>query len=302
MVSLNQRSLKSKAHTLLLYLFDTEKSFDDFRFGSESKNELFELDTNQPVNGKLAITAHIFYREWLDIFVAKLPQLKELGAILVTTPVEEFKEILEEHFAKQGITGHIALSQNRGRNFGPLLVEFSKEILQYDYFIHLHSKRSAHSKPFRGELWQERNTQFLLDPSNIRDYFKAFNQDINLGLIYADCSDLLRTINYRWGTSRRTSQNFFGKQPGFEGISWSGKISFPAGGMFAARVSAVKELLECEWNYSDFPDEAGQLDGALQHGVERMIGALVSSKGLRHLVYQEKTHSYSLLPLSSKSR
>jgi lipopolysaccharide biosynthesis protein len=64
--------------------------------------------------------------------------------------------------------------------------------------------------------------------------------------------------------------------------------------MFVARVAAVKEILECEWNYSDFPDEAGQLDGTLQHGVERMIGALVSSKGLRHLVYQEKIHSYSL--------
>jgi lipopolysaccharide biosynthesis protein len=284
-----------------LYLFDSEKSFKDFRFESESNNELFDLDPDQPESGRLAITAHIFYREWLDIFLAKLPQFKELGAILVTTPVQEFKEMLENEFAKQGITGRVVLSQNRGRNFGPLLVELSKEILEYDYFIHVHSKRSAHSKVSRGELWQERNTQFLLDHSNIKGFHQAFNQSKDVGLIYVNCSDLLRTINYRWGTSRQATRRYFGKQRGFESIRWSGKIDFPAGGMFAARVSAVQELMECEWSYSDFPHEDGQLDGTLQHGIERMIGALVISKGLRHLVYQEKTLSYSLISPKSKS-
>lgn len=299
---INLQSLKSKAHTLLLYLFDTEKSFDDFRYGSESKEEPFDLDSDQPTKGRLAITAHIFYREWLEVFLQKLPNVKDLGVILVTTPVQEFKEILDEHFARQGITGHVILTQNRGRNFGPLLVELSKLILEYDYFIHLHSKRSAHSKPFKGELWQERNTQYLLDRSNIQGFCKAFNQNKDIGLIYVDCSDLLRKINYRWGTSRRTTRHYFVNKRGFERIDWSGKIDFPAGGMFAARVSAVKELLECDWNYSDFPEEAGQLDGTLQHGVERMIGSLVTSKGFRHLVYQEKARAYSLFPLGSKSR
>jgi FMN phosphatase YigB (HAD superfamily) len=64
--------------------------------------------------------------------------------------------------------------------------------------------------------------------------------------------------------------------------------------MFWIRPSSYKEFLTHDFNYSDFPDELGQLDGTLQHALERIMGVYPSIKGLDHLVYVSEIDRFTL--------
>jgi lipopolysaccharide biosynthesis protein len=294
--SIENNKTFSRASALFWYLLDSDRSLSDFRFGDHRLKQIRPVAHETSEKTKLVITAHIYYEEFLLDFMKQLPIINKLGLILVTTPNGNFKRVLDKEFVKSGIRGRVIKSANRGRNFGPLFTELADEILRHDFLIHVHSKRSAHASTGVGEDWASRNMNFLLHPKKIVQMLEAFGQDNNVGIIYPDCFDLIRKINFRWGASIRPTKKFFKDKPGFEQVRWKGRIDFPAGGMFAARVSAIREMLELDWAYEDFPKECGQLDGTLQHGVERMLGALVTSKGLDQLVYSGQRNEFLLIP------
>ena len=54
-----------------------------------------------------------------------------------------------------------------------------------------------------------------------------------------------------------------------------------------ARISSISQLLEYGWTYEDFPEELGQLDGTMQHTVERLIGAVAHGNGFESAVISE---------------
>ena len=58
-------------------------------------------------------------------------------------------------------------------------------------------------------------------------------------------------------------------------------IDFPAGSMFWARVDALRPLYGLNLPLSAFPPERGQVDGTLQHAVERLFGVITRHQGFR---------------------
>jgi len=89
-------------------------------------------------------------------------------------------------------------------------------------------------------------------------------------------------------------KKLFGSFPGFENIKWSGRLLFPAGGMFWVKTDAIRPLLEFPWTYEVFPGESGQIDGATQHGIERVIGELTRARGYRQASSFENTHKFAI--------
>jgi lipopolysaccharide biosynthesis protein len=173
-------------------------------------------------------------------------------------------------------------------------VEFAKELLDVNSFIHVHSKRSSHSPSFSKD-WIERNIRLLLSKSLVERVVSITNSNPKLGVVFADASDLIRGINFRWGRSRAIAKKFFESLAGFEEVSWSGRLSFPAGGMFWVRTDAIKPLLVHEWTYNDFPEEADQGDGEIQHAIERMIGELPLSLGFEQAIFSQRTNRFYLV-------
>jgi lipopolysaccharide biosynthesis protein len=184
-------------------------------------------------------------------------------------------------------SGHehdVRVTPNRGRNFGPLFVEFSKDLLKEKSFIHVHSKKSLHSPDFATD-WLTRNTDLLLSESGFRRMRGLISADPKIGLVFVDASDLLYGTNFRWGRSLKIAKDTFADRNGFEYIKWSGRLSFPAGGMFWIKTEAIRPMLEIDWNYEMFPLEKGQGDGTMQHALERMIGQLPLSSGFKQASY-----------------
>lgn len=274
-----------KLGTLYHWLRDDEKSLSDFRKQvSWSEQQLIVEGNLREAFEPVAITAHIYYEVFARDLIEALKDLNGISKIYLTTPSTRIKQTLEEYLDKSGFRYEIRITPNIGRNFGPLLVEYSKSLLKEKSFIHVHSKQSLHSPDFAGD-WLSRNTNLLLTKEGIERIGRIFRSDPQIGLVYVDASDLLYGSNFRWGRSRAMTKRLFAHLPGFEKIRWSGRLSFPAGGMFWTRTDAIRPLLEFEWNYGMFPPEKGQRDGTLQHGLERLIGQLALAHDFKHAVY-----------------
>ena len=259
----------------------------DFRKKPSWREENLVVETPlHTLMSPLVITAHVFYPEFATKLINSLKKLPQETKVYATTSSLEIKHKLIEYFETAGNPHDVRLTPNIGRNFGPLLNEFSKELLKEESFIHVHSKRSPHSPNF-SKIWLKRNTDLLLTPRGVQRISSIIDSNINIGLVYADSTDLLRGINFRWGRSLNAGKNLLSHMTGFEGVKWSGRLSFPSGGMFWVKTVAITPLLEFPWEYEFFPEEIGQVDGALHHSLERVIGELVLARKWKHAVYLE---------------
>jgi lipopolysaccharide biosynthesis protein len=274
-----------KIGTLFRWLFDSEKSIDDFRKKSQwGEDQLIDELVQNPSTEPLALTAHVFYEEFATEVITALKSMQNISKVYISTPSAEVKAQLDEYLAHSGHKHDVRVTPNRGRNFGPLFVEFSKELLKEKSFVHVHSKKSLHSPDFAKD-WLARNTDLLLSESGIQRVRGLVSADPKIGLVFADASDLLYGTNFRWGRTLKIAKETFADRNGFDYIKWSGKLSFPAGGMFWIRTEAIRPLLEIDWNYEMFPLEKGQGDGTMQHALERMIGQLPLSSGFKQASY-----------------
>ena len=271
--------------SFFLWLFDKGKCLADFKKGVDwSLHEVLE-ESEKPDNPSgITFTAHVFYEDFASKLIEAIRDLPPNTNFLITTPFESIRQKLESKLNEYGFSYKIRLTPNIGRNFGPLLVEFSRELRNVESFIHVHSKRSSHS-PQISEEWVERNINLLLRREGIQRAFDILTRYPKVGLVYADASDFLRGINFRWGRSRGVIKKHFSNIQGFELIEWSGRLTFPAGGMFWVKTNAIRPLLEVEWEYEMFPEETDQIDGTLQHGLERLIGELARSRGFVQACY-----------------
>lgn len=274
------RKIVSLAHWLL----DTEKSLSDFRKRALWKEDQVIVETySDKLLSPLVITAHIFYPEFSCQLIEGLKQLPRETKVFVTTPSKDIKQTLDAYLVAAGNPHDVRITPNIGRNFAPLLVEFSKQLLKEDSFIHVHSKKSLHS-PLIAEKWLKKSTDLLLTKEGLLRLSSICKANAGIGLVYADSSDLLWGMNFRWGRSRKIAMKTFGNLSGFEGVKWSGRLEFPAGGMFWVKTDAIRALLEIDWKYENFKPESHRRDGDLQHGIERMIGELTLSQSFFHAV------------------
>ncbi len=272
-------NLVRKIHSFVLWLLDSEKSTRDFIRSStpERFTPIGPTISSQEVHGVI-LTAHVFYEDFADELLDALRKFPKDTRVLATTPYENIKVRLEKCLTTLSVSHDVRVTPNIGRNFGPLLVEFSEELQKTESFIHIHSKKSTHS-PKIAEKWLQRSTDLFLSPTGLQRCFNILENNKDIGLIYAQSSDLIRGINFRWGRSKFEMKRILRSAPGFEKVKWSGRLLFPAGGMFWVKTDAILPLLEFPWRYEMFPKERAQIDGATQHGIERVVGELTRSRG-----------------------
>jgi len=294
----NKRSFMNawqKLGTFFYWLFDSEKSVDDFRKNVRWRQE--DLIAEPEGNSKpelIAIAAHVFYKDFANDLIKALKSASNVSKVYVSTPSSEIKDLLLEYLATSPHKYDVRITPNIGRNFGPLFVEFSKELLRETSFIHVHSKGSPHSPSFAND-WLFRNTNLLISENGIQRIRCLTTAYPKIGLVFVDASDLLNGTNFRWGRSRKVAKETFAEVTGFEGIKWSGRLSFPAGGMFWVRTEAIRPLLEMNWAYEMFPPETGQMDGTLQHALERIIGQMVLANDFKQAVYLGHIEKFKLV-------
>lgn len=248
----------------------------------------------------IVMVAHIYYQDFLPKFFASISAFPKNLIVFVSTSSVQIQAELIEYFLENHVLSQVRLVPNVGRNFAPLLVEFGKELLKFDHFIHVHSKKSVHSKAKVGRKWLTLQSDLLMDPKQVRRIVEIGKRH-DVDLVYPDVSGLVRRINMFWGqNSRFIRENK--KMARFQTmIDQSEILHFPAGGMFWARTSALRGILEVDWKYDDFPDESGQIDGTMQHAIERLIGVFVMKTGSNLAIYSREKDQFFTPICSSDS-
>lgn len=230
----------------------------------------------------LAVHAHIFHAELAQELIGYLANIPQGFTLYVSTDSEEKKvDILDclSSSLHHAWNFHVEVTENRGRDLGPMVLCFAGRLQQHELVLHIHTKRSPHNIKLVG--WR----RYLLDavlgsPDTVKAIISRFQMAGDLGLMYPapyfPVQSLLRSESNgdRISTLRaRVEPNL----PHADG--------FPAGSMFWIRGRVFKVINHLHLSRTDFEDEANQIDGTLAHALERLFPSLAAGAGLRSSAY-----------------
>ncbi|WP_275287258.1 rhamnan synthesis F family protein [Halomonas elongata] len=247
-----------------------------------------------PEAGKLKVAAclHIFYDDFIDRFAQALNEFPIELDVLLTLASEELVAHAKRTFGQHPKVKNLEIRvvPNRGRNFGPMLVEYAEILQEYDLFCHLHSKKSLYSGKEQTQ-WADYLTEYLLrDPAVAAGILNSFAEDDELGVYYPTTFWMMPT----WVNHLTMNTPYMRKwEEELDLHHNSGFLSYPAGGMFWARPHALKDLLSKHWAYEDFPEEPLPNDGSMLHALERVVGNVAEKRGYKEFFYYPPTGQFT---------
>lgn len=189
-----------------------------------------ECPNFEPLVVKIALFFHIYHLEFLANFSKIVSHLPPSYKVFVTCPSLELYSRITEIAKTQKMEFNIKVSENRGRNFGPLLVEFGNEIPKFDYFVHLHSKKSEHSDSRQISFWND--AMWNVFPGSVPILERAIRlmeNDPLTSIAYVDLSQIIPSRSYEWALTSKKARELL---PTFNLPFLNVSFPFPAGGCF----------------------------------------------------------------------
>lgn len=251
---------------------------EGFAFGPE---EPFQISWSENFQ-KIAVAIHLYY---IDVFPEICEYIKNIPChftALFSIPdisyIVQVKSILKNY--NIDCTCEFKVAQNRGRNFGPMLVDFRNEILESDIFLHIHTKKSLRTGGEQVGWRRELFSGLMGSEMHVRAVMDKFGRAPDLGVIYPASSNCDYWF-YHWLGALHRGRELFSKI-GIQKFQQRGLLDFPLGGMFWARTSALKSILHYPWSYSDFEAEPSYHDGTLPHAIERSIANIAKNSGFNY--------------------
>ena len=238
----------------------------------------FQIELNTPPVRRIAAIIHVYYTDLFPKIVQYLKNVPFQTDLFISTDTTEKKSlILESLKTYSNGTVEVRVFENRGRDIAPFIVGYAHVLKDYEYFIHLHTKRSPHGgDPLEG--WLDYLLSNLLGSQQIvKSVFKLL-LECNVGIIYPQHLFVLRGI-LNWGYDFELAASLL-SAAGFV-LDKLRLLEFPSGSMFWGRSAALRPLLDLQLQFSDFPDEARQVDGTLAHAIERTILYFAELAGFR---------------------
>jgi lipopolysaccharide biosynthesis protein len=230
------------------------------------------------------VYAHIYHLSYLKKLKKGLKNFPS-SKFLVSTPNLEMKMAAEKVFINRPIGSfQVETVPNRGRNFGPMLNVFASEILMHDILIHVHSK-SPNKTIFRyfwsQVLWKD---LFLSRKKVIKNF--SYFTDSQVGVL-SSFSLAWSPPVFSWAGSFEKANSIFPSVT--KKYATSSVFLYPIGGMFWARVEAIRPILENLNGYDLFPEESTNLTAirtgsTTEHVIERLIGIVPESMGFEQIV------------------
>jgi lipopolysaccharide biosynthesis protein/glycosyltransferase involved in cell wall biosynthesis len=216
------------------------------------------------------VHAHIYYADTSDSIVYYLKNIPFKFDLYITTDTKNKSTIINRRFETllNIKSKKIFITPNRGRNVAPMLVTVGKYLISHDIVLHIHSKKSLHSSLLDG--WFEYLFQKLLgSPEKILTIINQFSLNKNLGILFPEpYHEIKKPLGIGVNLSRMKELL---KRDGRKNIETVNQSFFPVGFMFWCRGLSIKPLVDMNLAYEDFESENGQVDGCLQHAIERLL-------------------------------
>ncbi len=227
-----------------------------------------------PASDRYAVVAHVFYPDLWPEIVAVWSTLPAGSRLIVTVPSEKANEI-------RAITQGVSLievyeCENRGRDIAPFIALLNAGLLdRFDAVLKIHTKKSPHLK--KGEMRRKLLFAALSgNIGNVQRIITHFN-DPRVGLV--GFAPLFRSHRSFWMGNRDIVERLCRRmQPNGKPV-----LGFFEGSMFWVRPASLAPIRYMALLTHEFDDEVGQLDGALHHGLERLIGISARAAGFNIL-------------------
>ena len=216
---------------------------------------------------RIAVIAHLFNIEIAREMLFYLRKIPGSADVFLSTDTAEKQAALQAVFGSwdEGKL-EIRVLPNRGRDIAPKLVGFADVYDGYELVLHLHSKISTHAAflaPWRSYLFET----LLGTPEIIRSICDAFGRVPDLGMVAPQHYEGIRRW-LGWNGNFQAAHALAARM----GLNLSPRraLDFPSGSMFWARPAALRPLLDLKLDFTDFPEEAGQVDHTPAHAIERL--------------------------------
>jgi lipopolysaccharide biosynthesis protein len=226
--------------------------------------------------GKIAIQIHMYYTDLIDEIMAALGTLPYKFDCFISTDTKKKKKEIEDRITD----ACVEVYENRGRDVAPFLMQMKDRIQNYDYICHIHTKKS-HTLEL-GTAWREYLYKHLFGcTDNVRGILSLFERYPSLGLIFPKSYPGIIAA-FEWGSNKTDTEKLLNRLE--LDITLPKKPMFPAGNMFWARTSAVRDIFSLGLTRTDYPKENNQLDSTLAHAVERIWVYLARANGYGYLM------------------
>ncbi|CAM5419587.1 Rhamnan synthesis protein F OS=Afipia felis OX=1035 GN=BN961_03297 PE=4 SV=1 [Afipia felis] len=235
------------------------------------------LSKAQPAGGlAIGIVVHLHYCDVWSDFEMRLRNLALPFRLIVTLTGPN--PVLTARITEQFPHSKILVYPNRGRDVGPFIRLLREGHLDgFELICKLHGKKSASLGPRAvfGEVWRRLLLNDLIGSDElVKGIVQRFVDQPGVGLVGS--SHFRGDYSDTWPRNAKPTLEL-AKRLGCSETEF--KPDFFAGTMFWIRRELLDLLKPLNLSQDDFPEEAGQLDGELQHALERIFGAL---PGLAH--------------------
>ncbi|PVX82311.1 rhamnan synthesis F family protein [Paraburkholderia unamae] len=230
---------------------------------------------------RVAVHIHAFYPDMLADIIQRLEFNDVHCDLFVSAPTEEAARAA--HLALKDYA-HGALDvrvvKNRGRDIGPMVTEFAKDLQAYDIIGHFHTKKSLHvaGSPIVRH-WIAFLMENLLGTTHpaARNILATFAAQPKVGLIFSDDPNMIGwDKNYPFAEKLAAEMGIGDLPDQF--------FPFPVGTMFWARAAALKPLFDLGLGWDDYPAEPLPIDGTMLHALERMLPTIARRAGFESQV------------------
>ncbi len=240
----------------------------------------------------IGIHLHLFYTDLLDEFYNYFRNIPYKFDLFVSVPQGANKWKIKNKFSRILNSNKIVVKEcpNIGRDYAPMFVLFNDDLKNYDYIMHVHSKKSLRTGTSQDD-WRNYLLRFLLgDREKIMKHFYLM-ENKNVGLVYPDTHYSVPIIAHTWLGVAHIAKQYLPKL----GLQYEDKfLDFSAGSMFWAKKDAIIDLFKLNLTWEDFGEETGQADGTLAYFLERVFPLQVRKNGYHYVVFNEDNYSYQL--------
>ena len=236
---------------------------------------------------KLAVHIHCFFIDVFEVLIDRLVKtVPENAVYFVSVVSEEGRAFVASRLEGLGLrVGRIAVVPNRGRDIAPLIVEFARDFLDFDFCLHLHTKKSS-EKLELGARWMQ-NLMRTLIPSRefVENTIALMESDPSIGLIGPVAYTEIRPFMV-WGQNLPIARELLVRTNLECSLQASGLLSFPAGSFFWFKPKALERLFDAGLALTEFPEEPISDDGTIAHAIERCLPIYAESEGFRYVEVQ----------------
>lgn len=261
----------------------------------EDFSSVIKSDRKSVLSSKVAVQLHVHYVDLIDEMIGYLNNINVPFDCFVSTNSYKKASYIYKALREKCNANYfeIMIIENKGRDVAPLLLQMKNRCRDYEYLCHIHTKKSKHLDG--GNLWRNHLLRELLGSKAIVDcILKNLETNKALGLVIPSHYEEIGSITSSWGENKAFVNNFL-LRIGLPKIPLNKTIPFPSGNMFWARSSALEQAFLNSLSLDDFPDELGQLDGTLMHGIERSWPLIVRFNGYRTVFSSDIFNSKKLL-------